>query len=597
MLGLPAAAATNPDMPGLAEVARRGSAVGRELAKGIMLPTGIAGGKYLLADELVITVPGRPIRVCTACIAQDLDGADRLCMEAAAYERRHWVMADYVNCHVHDLPLIELQADHADFAEAIRGSMESFTPMPAMPSDPTIWHFVAGRLAGEPTTCAFLKYTPVQQAVGTCIALGSIDLFGAKTFFKLLVPSDAHLALRRGFDLCREGENAVARLLDRVIEDAQLQHGQGLTGAFGRLIGFLSGQGKIGGYVALREQMVAAAHRNGLYGRSTTTLLGLDAPLPEVWTVSELAEGLRAGEKTILGLLRQLGHLQRHGAVGDLFITDAVAEDLRTYRDGINAVKAAGVLGLRHKFVKELVGLKALNYALERHSADGKPLRLFWPADLEEFKVKIFGNCLRFKRRILEHRLPIARAAANVGRSTGFVLAILQRKACDWAFVTPNTTRLDAIMVDVGQLRAEVCRDMAAYVVPQVARILGVDRKNVSPLIALGILKNCRERNGVNLRWQIVVEEADLNAFRRTYVSVTALSQFKSNVAQWMVKYLDAQGVIPLPTPTRFYLWDDLRKLTGIVDEAPLKEALYTASRRHMAEHVWYSRKRDIVAT
>lgn len=597
MLGLPAAAATNPDVAGLAEVARRGSAVGRELAKGIMLPTGIAGGKYLLADELVTTVPGRPIRVCTACIAGDLDGADRLCIEAAAYERRLWVMADYVKCHIHDLPLIGLRSDHEDFAEAIRGSMEIFTPMPAAPSEQTIWHFAAGRLAGEPTTCAFLKCTPVQQAVETCIALGSIDLFGAKTFFKLLVPSDAHLALCRGFDLCRVGAHAVAQLLDRVIKDAQLRHGQGLTAAFGRLVGFLSGQGKIGGYVALREQIVAAAHRNGLYGRSTTTLLGVDAPLPEVWTVSELAEGLRAGEKTILGLLRQLGHLQKNGAVGDLFISDLVAEDLRTYRDGMNAVKAAGALGLRHKFVKELVGLKALNYALERQSADGKPLRLFWPTDLEEFKVQIFGNCLRFKKRIFEDRVPIARAAANVGRSTGFVLAILQRKSCDWAFVTPTTTRLDAIMVDVARLRVEVCRDMAAFAVPQVARILGVDRKNVSPLIALGILKNCRERNGVNLRWQIVVEEDDLNAFRRTYVSVTALSQFNSNVAQWIGKYLDARGVTPLPTPTRFYLWEDLRKLTGIVDEAPLREALYTASRRHMAEHVWYSRKSGTVST
>jgi hypothetical protein len=319
--------------------------------------------------------------------------------------------------------------------------------------------------------------------------------------------------------------------------------------------------------------------------------------LPEVWTVSELAEGLRAGEKTILGLLRQLGYLQKHEAVGDPFITDAVAEDLRTYRDGINAVKAAAVLGLRGKFVKELVGLKALNYALERHSADGKPLRLFWPADLEEFNMQIFSNCRRFKKRILDHRVPIAVAAANVGRSTGFVLAILQRKACDWAFVTPNTTRLDGIMVEVAQLRTEVCRDMAAFVVPQVARILGVDRKNVSPLIALGVLKNCRERNGVNLRWQTVVEEADLNAFRGTYVSVTALSQFKSNVAQWIVKYLDAHGVTPLPTPTRFYLWEDLRKLTGIVDEATLMKALCTVSRRHMAEHVWYSRKSGDVST
>lgn len=163
------------------------------------------------------------LRVCVECLADDQRDATRMPV-ARKYERVSWKFNAVKVCCKHHRMLTTLDVRWTRVPDFYRALEETAAEIADVPSEverhpPTRFElFVKERMAGVREHGSILDNTNLPTAMDACHMFGMASLTGHKFHLRGAGEMVDREAMNVGFDLLREGEQAVMEVLDRLID-------------------------------------------------------------------------------------------------------------------------------------------------------------------------------------------------------------------------------------------------------------------------------------------------------------------------------------------------------------------------------------------
>lgn len=472
---------------------------------------------------------GDRMRVCTACLAEDVAGLNGLEQDAAAYVRIESLIEVVTGCRRHGLAFIDPAVDATnlnDLSYHMRVRRIQGLPLPAIehrPSDAS--NYFAGRMRGETgLTTPFLDDMPLTDAIDTCALLGGFALSKRGEHF---IHHWSHNPLmeqyrQAGFEIASQGEHAVRRLLEAKV-DASCA-GQGLRNVYGTLARKLA-TSKLTVLGSLRSIVADVAIRNVLPFAVADKVLGLPMPPREYLTVAAAAKIFKVDERILDEVLVDRGTIDPKDARGSavpIIKVEDHRELLTDLADYFNVYQVAKRLGVSRIAVLTITRLGFIAPCIVRQSKKATPIRHFRPREVDAFLESVLKQASVNTKPPEDYtRLETAAMRAGRGAEAVYRLAV-ERKLQTLVLTRPDGNFRD-LRVDVNEVRSLVRMPTEFLNSRDAAAILGTCTEAARRMGIQGFLQSTLAANPVNTRRERSFRRADVEAFKATYVFLREL--------------------------------------------------------------------------
>lgn len=509
------------------------------------------------------------VRYCPCCIADDVEnGVERF--EARPYMRMHWQVSFVRSCQLHDVALQEgddAGGDCHDYAKLFAIERHHSRSQNAAPQKHTAFErYIAERLQGHNRRAKWLDELPLYVAGRLCEWVGATILCGKQFTVGDLGPAQWSDAAQRGFDILVCGRESFIEFLKTLHDTFWDKRGHvGGRVLYGRLYERLAHESKDPAYDEIRKIMTETAIEHLPMGPGDEMF----GPIltRKLHSIHSASKEMSFHPKTLRKLLESAGWIDEEAVdrTAERIVFDATTLEgfVNRMRDAINWTAGQSYLNATRSVWNILSHGGFIPPALA--SVEGKPgiSPFYHKADLDEFLDRLRSGATA------EHdpgagRLAMLEAVKKANCKYGEIVQLLLDRKLEKASIDPARNGLEAIMVDVQEIRERTA--LAAHgglSLVEAYKELAVSDAVLLALIEHGHLASEVAINPINRCPQRIVRPEEIERFESEYVS---LFNYAKRLGIHFMKakgQLDTVGVEPALTKdmvkATFYRWADIR--------------------------------------
>ena len=547
------------DAAAIATIADLGGVCGADLAAHAFVRIDNQKRDYLHRGQRLVRSAlcrGR-VRVCPRCLLDDIAARSSLDPALAVFGRSSWLIEAVKTCFEHALGLVEISADMApsslhDFVAHATPALARLDRLAATATGREtsgLERYVLDRLDGRPGA-PLLDSIELHAAIRLCEMIGAVAMFGRTANLKRLSEQDWLQAGAAGFAVAAGGEPAIGAFLD------ELQRTYAYTGAgnegpqalFGRFYQWLEfgGGAEHPAYDPIRA-VVGRHIREHLPVGPGDVVFGEPVRERKVHSVTTLSMETGMHPKRLEKLLRAAGLVGSgsDASTHKLLLCDArlAARVVERARGALSLPAAGRYLNAPRVHIQLLAKRRFITPCLP--AADFSANDQYAPADLDEFLSRLLGGA-RAVGKPKPGQMTIPSAAKRSCCSAAEIIRLILDRKLDWVGRLKGARGYLSVLVDAEEIRHKVRgQDHGGLTPRQVAAALGCNDKIIAPLVAGGHLKAQRVVNPINRCPQVVIMPAEVERFRREYVSLFVLAKERGEHFLAAKKALDAVGIMP----------------------------------------------------
>ncbi|MGU3463671.1 TniQ family protein [Methylobacterium sp. C33D] len=493
--------------------------------------------------------------VCPRCLAED-EGHSRRNPIETSYGRTIWQLTPIQACPRHYVLLREISglvhvSQAYDFSRAIwphlsRMKEYAETAAEVMPSAAEA--YLLSRFEEQRETSPLLDQMPWYAAARACEAMGAAALFGPAVTLGNLALGEKRQAADVGFQIAHGGEPAVLRFLDDLLRNHYTREGSndGPGSMYGILNHLLTRPGVDPGYAPLRSIVFEHALGAAPFGPGDI-IVGL--PVARRRTHSLMTAAAEAGQHPdrLLKILIADGIIPRGASLNGRVVFDAAiaAPVLRRTTKLLNLRAIAEHLHTTYSYVIMLT----TNGFIEPFKSDmvqEKVIRArYAKADIDAFMGRLVEGAVvhpQPERPFMD----IPRAAKRTYCPMQDIIGMILKRKLRWVGVEPDKIGFHAILVNADEILEQVRGpEHDGYTMQKLRVRMKVGERVVQALVAGDYLPRVMRLNPVNRHPNWIVMPETIDAFERTYVSLSELADRWETNAFKLKKDLDRRGVIP----------------------------------------------------
>lgn len=533
-----------------------------------------AEGHITHRGELLPTTMSRGMRtfVCPRCLAEDGEHARRIPIETS-YGRTIWQLTPIRACPRHHVLLREIGVPvHAseayDFSRAIRphlSRMREYADAAAEVMPSAAEAYLLFRFEEQREASPLLDQMPWYAAARACEAVGAAALFGPTVKLGNLALSEKREVADVGFEIAHGGEPAVSRFLDDLLGKHYTRNGSndGSGAMYGILNHLLTRPGVDPGYAPLRDIVFRHALDAAPFGPGDV-VVGLPVVRRRTHSLTTAAGEAGQHPNRLRKILIAEGIIPPDASLnGDVIFNAAIAAPiLRRATNLLNLHAIAKHLQTTYSYAKML----ATNGFIEPFQSDmvgEKVIRArYAKADVDAFVERLVEGTVihpRPERPLMD----IPRAAKRTYCPTPGIIRMILDRQLRWVGVDPDRAGFHAILVDADEILKRVRGpEHDGYTMQKLRVRMKVGQRVVEALITGDYLPQVMRPNPVNRHRDWIVLPETIDAFERTYVSLSELAGRWEMNALKLKTDLDRRGVEPAirrdQVGATFYLRDRL---------------------------------------
>jgi hypothetical protein len=495
------------------------------------------------------------VHVCPECLRADI-AASPLRADQAIYGRMAWRIAAVRTCPVHKLALVEVaQANIAtmyDFSLLVRPKLNDLGRLAELavkrPAS-GLEQYVFARLDAAPGHPGWLDALELHAAIKVCEVFGAVATFGRKQNLKTLSSDDWYAASGKGFEIAAAGEAGICAFLAEMhgtYMESRVPN-EGAHARFGKLYDWVASVGDDPVYAPVRDlvrrciiETMPLGPGDVLFGEPVRT-----RHLHSIRTAS-LETGMHS--KPLRRILAATGIIPA-GQTGlhdhrMLFGAEAAREVLAKAAGAVSLIEAESYLNagrvhtkllLKHGFIRPFLG----------DAAGQTKWILFARADLDQFLADLLRHATPVDAAA-DGMADIAKTAKRSNCSAMEIVDLLLKGKLTRVARRAGVAGYAAVIVDVEEVRSHVRGPAADGLTGrQVMVELGTFHAVVRALIDEGHLPTRRAINPLNRTPVKLVDRADLDTFRRTYVPLSELAKKRRVHPRTIRVELEAKGIKP----------------------------------------------------
>ncbi|MBR0752914.1 TniQ family protein [Bradyrhizobium jicamae] len=516
----------------------------------------------------------RRVMVCPECLRADVaanSDPDRD-PEAVVFNRADWCIEAITTCAVHRLGLVEVASadEYAlrhDFARLVAPSLPRLDALAssAVRRQPTgLEEYVSARLAKRSAPIGLLDTLEIHVAITLCQLVGAMKLYGRTVDFDRLDEGRRRLGGHAGFLVLRGGAEAFTGFLEDIQHDFSMLRKGGLYGpaaAIGSLFKLLK----------TRRQRVYPRHAAFAPVRSFVTdfVLNSFALRPGEEFLGKVVDERRLhsvwslADETGLNPHRLKKVLHGFGVIGDRQMAYSFHKIAFDARAGLEAVELERQ-SLAIPEVAKHIGATAADAA--RLARDGFIRPVAMPPKSKVRPRYAISELDAFVGSILRNAKPVAARSKgqismkDVPRRTSRPTAVVLRHLLDGHL--KSTFRLKgkhgyaALLLDLAEvMRIVRDRDHGGLKLRQATVAICTSEPVARALIKEGYIKTVVVRNPVTRQEQVVVMPAEVEAFRKTFISAWLLARERGMHPTTVRRAMERAGIEPAFAPLKIGGW------------------------------------------
>lgn len=473
------------------------------------------------------------LRVCLECLKKDMT-TNPGPPEARVYCRAAWLLSSIYCCPEHARPLYELPECPKDLSiydfsrrlEPFLSQLDELVASQEHRSATDCEQYAVRRLYCIPQASTWLDAFPFYAFERMALNVGMVAIHGSGAEYELLSEEDIRLAMGRGFLALREGRSGVEKVLKSLHEQfLQAKFDWGPRDIYGRLYEWLAHDNEDAVYNPLRKIMFDFTQVNFPVGPSHEMF---SRPFPTRILHSIRSASVETGlhPKRLRKLLLNAGlYPEEDRDLSDeriLFSAEAAAPVLQTLTDSLKFNELAAYLNIPRG---QMVALKKANIFEPDITFDTSSgvARAFSRRKLDNFMEAMCAGSAPTPQ-VSDRLMQIPAASKRACCSAAEVVRLILDGRLEHKGILTAEKGYMAILVDPDEIKHHVRGGHHDGVsLRNAEKQLGVSTRVLTALIAHGYLPSREAINPVNRCPQTVVDQADIDFFRETYVGLRAL--------------------------------------------------------------------------
>ncbi len=508
---------------------------------------------------------------CPACLLSDLANDD-LDLEVRQWGRAVWQVESVRTCVVHGQALMEIA--HAndpgslhDFAALSFTQMHNLENLDAISTRralSVLELYTHARLETGPRGDHFADTMPLGAVMRLSQNIGAVTAFGSKVRIDDLGDDELHTAEAIGFEAISDGESGIRLALER-LQRVFFEGSSpwGLRAIFGRLYEWLAYENDDPVYDQVRD-IIERHVLETLPIAAGTKIFRKEAAVRRIHSLHSASIEYGLHPRRIRKILRERGIIEASDAHKTderiLFSVETAEEHLAPLTDTLSLVKATKYLNASRQHAQLLFNsgvipaiVKGGKGVLNKHAIRR--------ADLNTFLSSLMASA----RPDVTEGINIPSAARRANCSAMEIVSLLLDHRLAKVGIDHSARGFLSVLVDVDEVKSLVRgQDHGGLSLRDVERKMQWSTKVLSALIDQGLLGSTVALNPVNRCPQRIVTSADLDAFDRSFVSITTLSKELQIQNRKLKALLTAAGIYPDPTfehvPATFYRRDEIQE-------------------------------------
>jgi hypothetical protein len=548
-------AVVDGDAAAIAVVAAKGGVDPDLLGQHAFVRTGER--RYTFRGEVLVRSSLRRfvVAVCPHCLVGDMAATTYRWPHAAAVGRALWQIDAMKTCLVHSSPLVVIAEDLTpstlhDFSYHVGKAINRIERL-ARRREPRpvtgLESYVIARLDGGRNS-PFLDSLELHAAIKFAEMVGAVELFGRTPNLNELSDEDWRRAGAAGFEIVSGGPASIGTFLSKLQTtfDYSGSGNEGPQALYGRLYQWLEFGADDVAYDSVRELIGRHIHGH-LPLAAGDNVFGRPVEVRTLHSIRSLHLETGLHPKRARKLLRAAGII---GAEQDLLVD---ANVIFPSGDASRVVKRAqGALSLPEagKYLNAprvqrslLVQAGFLTPCVA--ATDFGAVDQYAVADLDDFLRQLLDGA-RAVTKPKADQVDIPSAAKRACCSATVIVRLIIEKQLKWVGRRAGVEGYLSVLVDLEEIRGLVRGDDHGGLTPyQVACEIGVTDKVARQLIRHGKITTVSTINRINRCPQTVVMPAEVERFRREYVSLFALAKEQCRHFRKLKQEMDDAGVEP----------------------------------------------------
>jgi hypothetical protein len=512
-----------------------------------------------LRDERLLryNIRRSQVFICPDCLKADISTSRRP-PDQAAYGRILWRIAGVHTCPEHGIALTEIaRADTGTMYDFATLTSRRLDDLPKLADEAErrpasgLERYIADRLRGTSGRSGFLDGLDLFAAIKTCEIFGAASLFGRKHNLKTLLPPQWRICGGKGFDIVQAGEPAirafVAEMNASYVESRVPNEGP--HARFGKLYEWIAAVGDQPSYRPVRD-LVRHCIIDTMPIGPPTELFGTVVEERRIHSIRTASLEIGMHAMPLRKALEAAGvisvnqrKLQDHRVLFDAQKAQPILDklngaiSLKQAEAYTNAGRVHTKLLYEHGFIHPVLG----------DAAKKLKTLLFAPADLDRFLESLLIDA----QPVVEPcptMMGIAKAAKHANCSAMVIIrGVLDGELSKKARII-GERGYAALLVDLAEVRHHVRKPgLDGLTLEAVMTELGTFHAVVRALVDNGKLLTYGASHPVNNQPLTLVSRAELDAFKKKYVSLAELAERGRKHPRAVRAALEQIGIVPDP--------------------------------------------------
>jgi hypothetical protein len=501
---------------------------------------------------------------CPACLMSDLANDD-LDLEVRQWGRAVWQIESVRTCVAHGQALMEIAHvndpgslhDFAALAFTHMHNLEHLNATSARRSLSMLEMYAHARLEVGPRGNRFVDTMPLGAVMRLSQNIGAVTAFGSKVRIDDLAEDELHMAEAIGFEVISKGESGVRQALERLLRAFfEGNSAWGLRAIFGRLYEWLAYENDDPVYDQIRDIIERHVLETLPIGAGTK-IFRKEVAVRRIHSLHSASIEYGLHPRRIRKILLERGVINASDVEKTderiLFSVEAAEEHLAPLVDTLSLVKATKYLNASRQHAQLLFNTGVIP-AIVRGGKGALNKHAIRRADLNTF----LSNLTASARPDVTGGSNIPYAARRANCSAIEIVNLLLDHRLTKVGMDHGARGFLSVLVDIDEVKSLVRgQEHGGLSLRDVERKMQWSTRVLSALIEQGLLPSTVAINPVNRCPQRIVTSADLDAFDRSFVSITTLSKELRIQNRKLKALLTAAGIDQDPAfehvPATFY--------------------------------------------
>jgi hypothetical protein len=516
----------------------------------------------------------RHIMVCPECLRADIAANTDPDRDSGTvvYNRADWCIDAVVTCAIHRLGLIEVaNADNYevrhDFVQLVSPSLPRLEVLSrqALRRPPTVLEqYVSKRLAKQSAPIGFLDTLDLHVAITVCVVVGAMKLYGRTVDFDRLDAERRRLAGDTGFQVLRNGEEGFLGFLRDIHHEFSLLRRGGLYGPAAAI-------GSLFKLLRMRQDREYRRHASFAPVRAFVVNFALDHfamhPGDKILGVKIEERRLHSvrslSEATGLNPHRLKKVLYEHGVINERqmgYSFHQIAFDAQASLDAVNLeMQSVGIPGAaKHMGCTPAEATRLAKDGFIRPvimPAKSKVVPRYAIAHLDAFIGELLQNATPVARP-KENQVGMQKASRQARRPTAEIIRHVLQGNIKNTFRLTGKRGYGALLVDIAEVQRLV-RDPehGGLRIRETTVAICTSEFVARALMQQGHIKTTVVKNPATRQEQIVVMPAEVEAFRKKYISAWLLARERGMHPASVRRAMERAEVKPAFNPHKIGGW------------------------------------------